>query len=170
MEPWGLAPRAFSGVKNLNVTPLMSLCSLFLYHSIPCAPRKREIDEDPVLWSLQSEKSSMHEEDWQNNSWSAAGARIAKVRSRGGTGGRVAYGKQTAALSVVSWQHEKMYHTNRSILMLSGGETEEHLWKDIYCVWRQRSLWKHAFVQILQLHCGELKAAFWHFDVWINMY
>lgn len=148
----------------------MSLCSLFLCHSIPCAPRNREIGKVPILWSLESEKSSVHEEGWQNNSWSMAGAQRARVRSRGGTGGRVAYGKQTAALSIVSWQHEKMYHTSRSILMRSGGETEEHLQKDIYCVWGQRSLWKCAFVQTLQFHCGELKVAFWHFDAWINMY
>lgn len=50
-----------------------------------------------------------------------------KVSSRGGAGGHVAYGKQTDALSIVSWQHEKIYHTNRSMLMLSGGEADEHL-------------------------------------------
>lgn len=131
----------------------MSLCSLFLYHSIAGAPRNRESGKVPVLWSWPSEKSSTHKEGWQNSSWSSVGAQRAKVSSRGGTGGRAAYGKQTAVLSIVSWQHEKIYHTNRSILMLSGGEADEHLWKDIYCVWGQRSRWKCAFVQVL-LRCG----------------
>lgn len=37
----------------------------------------------------------------------------------------MAYGEQTAALSVASWQRENIYHTNRSILMPCGGETGE---------------------------------------------
>lgn len=131
----------------------MSLCSLFLYHRLNSALRKRELGKVPVLWSLQSEESSTHKQGWQNSSWSAVGAQREKVSSRGGTGERVAYGKQTAVLSVVSWQHEEFYHTTRSILMLSGGEADEHLWKDIYCVWGQRSCWKHAIVQTL-LRCG----------------
>lgn len=85
----------------------MSLCSLFLYHSLAGAPGNRELGRVPVLWSLQSEKSSTHQEGWQSSSWSTVGAQRGKVSRRGGTGGRVAYGEQTALLGIESWQQEK---------------------------------------------------------------
>lgn len=73
-----------------------------------------------------------------------------EVSGKGGTGGRVAYGEQTAALSVASWQRENIYHTNRSILMPCGGEAGERtpLERYLLCL-GTRSPWKRAFAQIL---------------------
>lgn len=85
----------------------MSPCSLFLYHSLARAPGNWELGRIPIPWSLQSEKSSTHQEGWQSSSWSTVGAQRGKVSRRGGTGGRVAYGKQTALLGIGSWQQEK---------------------------------------------------------------